>query len=164
MIGLVHSRHKRLFLAVSVALAVTGVLLGWQRSTVRAPEAAYVATEVSLADQQFTAYIADTPAKRQEGLANFNSLQRSEAMLFVFDDIGRHCFWMKGVEYPIDILWFSADYELVHVINSLPPESYPESFCPTVPAKYVLELPAGTAERLGIELGTVLEAENLNRS
>ena len=49
--------------------------------------------------------VSDTPAKRQQGLSDRPRLKPGWGMLFVFERSGRHDFWMKDMNFPIDILW-----------------------------------------------------------
>lgn len=60
-------------------------------------------------------------------------------MLFVFPEAGLHRFWMKDMNFPIDIYWLGKNYEVVDVAKNVPPESYPKTFSPKSPANYVLE-------------------------
>jgi len=45
---------------------------------------------------------------------------------------------------------------VVHVVESAAPSSYPTAFKPPKPARYVLELPAGSVKRYNIEIGSTL--------
>jgi hypothetical protein len=64
-------------------------------------------------------------------------------MLFVFEKPGRYGFWMPDMHYPIDILWLDDQYSVVAAARSVAPESYPDTFMPPVPARYVLETSPG---------------------
>ena len=66
-------------------------------------------------------------------------------MLFVFKRSGRHGFWMKDMNFPIDILWL-RNGRVVYVAENVPPPSSGETPVPITPAKsanLVLELEAG---------------------
>jgi uncharacterized membrane protein (UPF0127 family) len=77
-------------------------------------------------------------------------------MLFVFPEDGLYSFWMKDMLISIDILWISADGEIVHIVERVSPESYPEHFVSESPARYVLELPAGYVGSRGISVGDIV--------
>jgi uncharacterized membrane protein (UPF0127 family) len=60
---------------------------------------------------------------------------------------------MKDMKFPIDMIWFDEKKQVVHVEESAQPDSYPESFCPPVDAKYILEVPAGSARAWSLASG-----------
>jgi uncharacterized membrane protein (UPF0127 family) len=72
-------------------------------------------------------------------------------LLFVFDEPGLHGIWMKDMRFPIDILWLDDAFQVVDVRKNVAPDSYPTVFKPTKPARYVLEVTAGFADRYLLE-------------
>lgn len=115
--------------------------------------------KITLNGQQFYVDIADEEAERIQGLSGREPLNHNEGMLFVFDEPQEICLWMKDMRFSIDILWFNEHKQLIQVKNNISPDTYPDSFCSTKPAKYVLELSAGSAERKGLQPNhTQLEA------
>lgn len=105
------------------------------------------------------AEVADTRASRELGLSGRNGLRSNEGMLFVFDFSGRYGFWMKDMNFPIDMLWINQNGVVVKIEPNLSPSSYPNTFINDAPAMYVLELAAGRAEEYGIFLGSKLKIE-----
>ena len=107
------------------------------------------------------AEIADTPAKRSEGLMGRTSLAPDHGMLFTFSEPGQWTFWMKNTKISLDILWLDPDGKVVHLESNVPICTRTDEGCPRYhPSKkalYALELKAGMAERLGIQKGTELE-------
>ena len=101
----------------------------------------------------FSVDVADTPILRARGLSGRECLAPTDGMWFVFPDEGIHGFWMKDMHFPIDILWISDDFRVVHIEEHAAPESYPHVFYPDAPARYVLEIPAGSSARAGIVRG-----------
>ncbi len=97
--------------------------------------------------------IADTPEARGRGLSGRESLAQDAGMLFVFPQDGYHGFWMKDMNFPIDIIWLSGEGRVVDMAESVAPESYPASFQPRVAARYVLEVNAGFAKAHNIAIG-----------
>ncbi len=77
-------------------------------------------------------------------------------MLFVFEGVAVQCFWMKDMHFSIDIIWLDAEKRVVHIEKDVSPETYPRTFCPSKPAKYVIELSAGEASRSSIRPGQKL--------
>jgi uncharacterized membrane protein (UPF0127 family) len=74
--------------------------------------------------------VADTWPERIEGLSNTPYLPEHVVKLFVFDSPGLHSFWMKEMNYSIDIIWLSKEGEVVHIVEGAAPESYPAMFAP----------------------------------
>ncbi len=97
-----------------------------------------------------SAEVADTPALRATGLSGRTKLEEGHGMWFVFEEDGPWAFWMKDTLIPLDIIWVSAEGRVVHIARGVQPESYPQSFAPATPARYVLEVPAGWAKTHGI--------------
>lgn len=101
--------------------------------------------------------IVDTPQSRQLGLSGRESLDENQGMVFVFDNIDtRNCFWMKDMQFAIDMIWLDEEKRVVSIADNVAPETFPQSFCPQEPAKYGLEVGAGRSVELGIYTGEVL--------
>jgi len=103
---------------------------------------------------QMRASVADTDGERQRGLSLTPSLPVGIVKLFVFDVPVVAPFWMKDMNYPIDILWLDSGKKIIHVESNLDPKTYPTTFGPTEPSLYVIETPAGLAVREGMNVGT----------
>lgn len=116
---------------------------------------------VELHGQRFSVELATDDASRQHGLMMRTTLAPDRGMLFVFPRIGPQAFWMKNTLIPLDILYFDTERRLVSMQLDVPPcKADP---CPTypsdAPATYVLELSAGTAQRIGAKPGDVLKID-----
>lgn len=123
-----------------------------------APVAPREETNVELHGHRFTVELATTPAQQERGLMERATLAPDHGMLFVFPDEQPRTFWMKNTLVPLDILFFDAARRLVAIqADAQPCRADPCPLYPsTVPARYVLELNAGTAARLGIRTGDVI--------
>jgi hypothetical protein len=73
-------------------------------------------------------------------------------MLFIFDQPQESKFWMKDMQFPLDILWLNEDREIIYIKESLQPETYPNTFGPDTPAQYVIEINAGLVEIFDIRV------------
>lgn len=98
--------------------------------------------------------IAETDAARARGLSGRAALSENQGMLFVFDEPGQYGFWMKDMNFPIDIVWINEDWHIVGVTAEISPESYPEAFYPPRPIKYALEVNAGFTVTHRLTIGT----------
>lgn len=117
------------------------------------------ATVVTEQGREIPVEIADTPAKRQQGLSDRDGLRSGWGMLFVFERTSRQGFWMKDMRFPIDILWL-RNRRVVHVAENVPPPrpgEEPVTITPDPSANLVLELEAGQARALGLQVGSTLE-------
>lgn len=114
---------------------------------------------VILGGHRFTVEIAATPAARQRGLMYRRHLAPDHGMWFVFQDDALRVFWMKNTLIALDILFFDSSRHLVSMQLNVPPCHHDP--CPLYSsqqsARYALEVPAGTARRIGIKLGSVFK-------
>lgn len=152
--------HFPLPLALLVLLVVAGVAAAiLQRNQPSMPASTYDHATVHIGDATVLVEVANTPALREKGLSGHAPLGAGEGMLFVFGQDVTDGFWMKDMLFPIDIIWIDAEGRVVTVVPDATPESYPEVFYPTKPARYVLEVPAGFAQMHGIAEGTKVVVE-----
>jgi hypothetical protein len=104
-----------------------------------------------------TAELANTHASRELGLSGRHIMKDTDGMLFAFDVPGQYGFWMKDMEFPLDIIWINENGVVVSIERGLTPESYTNNkqvFMNQAEASYVLELNAGQAEKFGLYLGS----------
>nr|WP_235063426.1 DUF192 domain-containing protein [Candidatus Halobonum tyrrellensis] len=98
--------------------------------------------------------IADTRAKRYTGLSDTESLADGEGMLFVHPNGGRHAYVMRRMEFPLDIVFASANGTVTRIHHAeLPPEGADSLRRYPGEGRYVLEVPYGYANRTGIDVG-----------
>ncbi len=107
---------------------------------------------VTLGNETVGVYIVEDVAGRSQGLQGYDSLAPGEGMLFVFDDSLPRTFAMKGVSFPIDVLFIGDDMR-VSGIERLEPGDTGTVTSPG-PSPYVLELPAGWAADHDIHVGS----------
>lgn len=113
-------------------------------------------SEVCLRDVCVRVEVADTPDKREKGLMFRQELAEDQGMLFIFKEEARHGFWMKNVNFPLDIIWMDKDKVVVDIKPNLAP--CPEatvcpSFFPADKALYVLEVNSGFSQKHKIRIG-----------
>lgn len=115
----------------------------------------YVAAHFGSEEIQFE--VVDTPQARQEGLSGRRSLKDDIGMLFIFEQLGTHGIWMKGMYFPIDIIWLNDAHEVIYIVEHATPESFPEVFYPPQPANFVIEVASGFVKDRNISIGDVLD-------
>ena len=99
--------------------------------------------------------VADTLKKRRLGLGKRASLKKGWGMLFVFEKRKPHRFWMKDMQFPLDIIWLD-NHRIVHIIHNAKPANSrdePEVMTSPVPVNFVLEIAAGRATKLRLKTG-----------
>lgn len=101
--------------------------------------------------------IANTPETRAQGLSGLKSMPQNHGLLFVFPDNEKYGIWMKGMNFPIDIIWLNEDMRVVFIKQKVAPETYPQIFYPPISARYVLETNAGFVDEQGIQDGDKLK-------
>jgi uncharacterized membrane protein (UPF0127 family) len=108
--------------------------------------------------QELEVEIAANDAQRRIGLMNRTSLAERRGMLFVFEKQGYLNFWMKNTLIPLDMIFINENNKIVHIVrNASPCKAARDVDCAKYnsgkPAKYVLEVNGGLAEKLAIEIG-----------
>ena len=107
-----------------------------------------------------TVEVVSDAKKRQRGLAQRPPIPEDAGMLFLLEDNSAQFFWMKGMEFPLDILFFDKDRKLLEILPDLTPcEQCPKYKAPANTA-YVLEINAGLAGDLGLKEGDSFVFEN----
>ena len=123
-------------------------------------------TEVLIKGLSLKVEVADTAAKRAKGLGGRQALASDSGMLFIFDNPQVHVFWMKGLSFPLDLIWLN-DKKVVDITKQAAPTDprTPDSELPRYQTSeqtdMVLEVNGGFAEANGIVIGdTVLITNN----
>lgn len=104
--------------------------------------------------------LAVSDDEKTKGLGGRTSLDDNKGMLFVFDEPSYPAMWMKDMIFPIDIAWIDSDFKIVDIQKNVSPNTYPQSFQPQSPSKYVIELPAGFFDTHNISIGSTLTLAN----
>jgi uncharacterized membrane protein (UPF0127 family) len=103
----------------------------------------------------FTVELALTPEQQVQGLMNRQTLGNDSGMLFVFPQEGIYPFWMKDTLIPLDMIWMDSNGTVVFIgKDEQPCGMVCPSINPGVQAKYVLEVNAGTVDRIGLTIGS----------
>lgn len=105
-------------------------------------------------EHSFAVDIARTPQEHARGLSGRASLSEDRGMLFQFSVPSRPSFWMKGMQFPLDILWI-RDGVVIGVAENLPSDNseMPAIYQSSEQIDAVLEINAGLIEKLNIKIG-----------
>jgi uncharacterized membrane protein (UPF0127 family) len=120
--------------------------------------------KVEIAGKIIKVEIADTAELQERGLSGRENLKNDEGMLFIFSKSSRNYFWMKEMNFPIDIVWLvpseagiDETFKVIYIKENVLPSSYPESFGPNVDSKYVLEVNSGFSEKNNLKVGEIVK-------
>lgn len=140
-----------LVLGSALYLSVT---MADEKAMVLPVDPAPLIAETATGEKTFSIEIADDPDERSMGLMHRRILPADRGMLFVFDRAQPVSFWMKNTPLPLDLVFIDAEGRVRAVKQG---EPFSEAaISPDVPVQYVLELNAGTAQRLGISDGVLI--------
>lgn len=114
-------------------------------------------------DRGFFVEVVDDPYERQRGLMYRNHMANGWGMLFVYNYERDHQFWMRNTYIALDLVFLGADGKVRGVVHDMQPLDERGKGL-GLPSRDVLEVPAGTARRLGIEAGIGYRYINLRAS
>jgi uncharacterized membrane protein (UPF0127 family) len=101
---------------------------------------------------RFTIEIATNSRQQSQGLMFRRHLARDAGMLFVYRRVNEIAMWMRNTYVPLDMLFIRKDGRIGKIAERTVPLSE-ETISSGGPVIAVLELNAGTSERLGIKVG-----------
>lgn len=116
---------------------------------------------IVLSGENFSAEVMTTAAQKNQGLSGRDSLGKNQAMLFVFSEPGLYDFWMKDMKFAIDIIWVGQG-KIVDLAPRVAPAVTDDPtmiprLTPRLPAERVIEVVAGTADRLHLKIGDAVK-------
>ncbi|EDY84772.1 hypothetical protein VDG1235_4405 [Verrucomicrobiia bacterium DG1235] len=79
--------------------------------------------QLSLGDKTLTIELALTQSEQRKGLMGREGIADDHGMLFVYTSPQRMSYWMKNVDFPIDIGFFTADGVLREVYPMYPQDT-----------------------------------------
>ncbi|HUD19126.1 MAG TPA: DUF192 domain-containing protein [Patescibacteria group bacterium] len=116
-----------------------------------------LAVRVQIDGHVFVVDVAVTNQEKELGLGNRDYMPPDHGMLFVYDHVEAYSYWMKGMRFPLDMVWIK-DKTIVDITKNIPVSvngSLP-IYTPKVPVDKVLELNAGTSDTYQIKPGDTL--------
>ena len=115
---------------------------------------------LQVGDKILSVEVVSTPSSQALGLSGRASLKDSQGMLFDFGQRVRPAFWMKDMNFGLDIIWVSGG-KIIGITGNVPaPDSNQKSqdsnlklYYPPSPADMVLEVNAGWSGTNRIKIG-----------
>ena len=97
------------------------------------------------------AEVAADYGTRMRGLMFRESMPTNAGMLFVFDEPGAQCMWMKNTLIPLSVAFLDGTGTIINIADMQPHSE--QSHCAARPALYALEMNRGWFAQRGIKPG-----------
>lgn len=111
---------------------------------------------IEVGGESIRVWLALNDETRTEGLMHVgeSDIADDQGMLFVFETERDLSFWMRNTYIPLDIAYARSDGTIVatHQMEPLTLQGYPSY----EPARFALEMKAGSFDRLGVSVGDQL--------
>ena len=101
------------------------------------------------------AEVANTATEREIGLMFRRSMPPNDGMLFVFEQPGVQCFWMRNTLIPLSAAFVADDGRIVNVEDMQPQTE--DSHCSKQPVRFVLEMNQGWFAKRALKPGSALQ-------
>jgi len=149
---------RKIIWGLAVALIFSGAFFIF-REKISAPQyssSGNILKNIGIKGKMIETEVVSSPEKLALGLSWRKSLCENCGMLFVFAKPDYHNFWMKDMNFDLDMLWILGD-EVVYVARNVSHEKgKDETVAPGIQADKVLELNAGTVDELEIKEGDLI--------
>ncbi|HTP61568.1 MAG TPA: DUF192 domain-containing protein [Burkholderiales bacterium] len=100
------------------------------------------------------AEVAADMNSRMTGLMHRKSMAQNDGMVFVFEESGTQCMWMKNTLIPLSVAFIDESGTIINIAEMKPQTE--DSHCATRPARYALEMNKGWFAQRGVKPGTKL--------
>ena len=95
--------------------------------------------------------IACSKEDKMKGLMNIQSLEKNKGMLFVYDKMDYHNFWMKNTNIPLSIAFIDSEWTIVDIKDMNPLDE--THIHPVKPALYAVEANKGWFAQHNVKVG-----------
>lgn len=118
-------------------------------------------TPIKVGTKNLLVEVANTDQAREQGLSGRQKLEDGKGMLFDFTNTenSKPTFWMKDMNFDIDIIWIS-DKKIIGIEKNVPaPKNNYNLPTYTPPSKvdYVLEVPSDWCEKNKIQINDLIQ-------
>jgi uncharacterized membrane protein (UPF0127 family) len=136
----------KLFAAICLAAATVAMAQAPQRLR---------KIELQAGMHRVQAQLAVSEDERATGLMHVREMPQHEGMLFVFEQAGQQCFWMRNTLLPLSIAFLRDDGSIVNIaeMKALDDKT---NHCSAEPVRFALEMNAGWFAKRGMKAGSKL--------
>ena len=143
---------KQLFGLLCLAVIAAGPALAQEQPQLTLPR-----VKLQAGMYQIDAQLAATPGQREIGLMYRPEMPQHEGMLFVFEQPGQQCFWMRNTLVPLTAAFVADDGVIVNLEDMKPQTT--DSHCSAKPVRFVLEMNQGWFAKKSIKAGYKLSGK-----
>lgn len=140
-----------------IFLVIAVLFFGWLTFSFSNREPSIDLPELTVGDTTLMVELADTSEKISRGLSGREKLDKDQGMLFIFPNSTRRQFWMKEMNFPLDMVFINDD-RVVEVILKIPAPQAGEDgrkiqVMSSASAEMVLEVNSGWVARNRVIVG-----------
>jgi uncharacterized membrane protein (UPF0127 family) len=107
------------------------------------------------------AEVAATPESRSRGMMWRTELAAGKGMLFLFPEEELQSFWMRNTIISLDMIFINSQMRVVGIVERAQPRSLAARSV-GAPSQFVLEVPGGWSQSVGITKGSTVEFEGVS--
>jgi uncharacterized membrane protein (UPF0127 family) len=145
-----------LITVIAIVVVICAVLGVWHFVFSR-PNPPLHTTRMTIGSTVFSVEVASTTIEQTRGLSGRAQLGQNEGMLFLFNSPSVQNFWMKDMNFAIDMIWIGGGKVLGFAENAVPQPGVPlwglKIYSSPTGVDTVLEVNAGTVAKDGIRIG-----------
>ena len=148
---------KKIIIFVMIVLAAIAVIAYLFRGSIAAPAPSSAnpgleKRSITIDSKKLSVEVAATAAEQRQGLSDRTSLAADAGMLFPVLDPNQTGFWMKGMKFPLDFIYFDQS-RVVETKENVQVTPAPIPFFPNEAVDAVLEVNAGFIATHNIKVG-----------
>ncbi len=149
-------KKKMTFLLTGIIVIVAALVASYMFFFHRA-NSTLTRNEIKIGNAVFEVEVAKTIIETTRGLSFRKTLDERAGMLFIFSTPRIQSFWMKDMNFPIDIIWIGGNKVLGAAENAAPQPGTPQwslrIYSSPEGTDRALEVNAGMVARYGIKAG-----------
>ncbi len=145
----------------ALAALTLGALAALPAAAQSGPQPKLPTTPLTIGIHVVQAELAITPEQQATGMMFRTSMANHEGMLFVNDDAGVRCFWMRNTLLPLSIAFIANDGRIVNIADMEPRSE--KSHCSAEPVRFALEMNQGWFAKRGIKPGMKVSGKPFGR-
>ena len=143
---------RRLVATLAAVLSAVAPAIAQDR-----PQARLARIDLTAGMHVIHAELAITPEQQATGMMFRTEMPGNEGMLFVNNDLGVRCFWMRNTLIPLTIAFIADDGSIVNLADMAARSE--ASHCSAKPVRYALEMRQGWFDKRGLKAGFKLRGK-----
>lgn len=133
---------------VAAWFAASAALPSWAQT---GPQPRLPTVDLTAGMHVIKAEVAQTPEQQSVGMMFRTEMGANEGMLFVNEDAGVRCFWMRNTLIPLSIAFIDDGGRIVNIADMQPRSE--ASHCSAKPVRFALEMRQGWFAKRGLGPG-----------